>query len=231
MLIIIMAVIMAMIAPLKAAAAPKNQYVGDLYLAYGKDAESAKQVLIDKGFTPIEGNFNDGGETYAMLGYTTTDDIRYAITDVAVMNMRGDYSVEDYKNMLKEKKGEIAKFLDEFMTVIKEYRANYDAGKTRAVYIHDLLNQYTEDDSGKKMGDLLIDDLVCDEQTTQTEKDDGQPTEPRNPLFRADNKDQNSECQAHDDGDDILPDRMIDINLVHVNVPAGRPFCRPCKSK
>ncbi len=163
MLIIVLAIIMTMIAPLKAAAAPKNQYVGDLYLAYGSDAESAKQALIDKGFTPIEGNLNDGGKTYAMLGYTTTDDIRYAVTDVAVMNMRGDYSVEDYKNMLKEKKGEIVEFLEEFMTVIKEYRANYEAKKTRAVYIHDLLNQYTEDDSGKKMGDLLIEDTLQDE--------------------------------------------------------------------
>ena len=163
MLIIIMAVIMAMIAPLKAAAAPKNQYVGDLYLAYGRDAESAKQALIDKGFTPIEGNLNDDGETYAMLGYTTTDDIRYAVTDLAVMNMRGGYSVEDYKNMLKVKKSEIAGFLEEFMVVIKEYRANYDAGKTRAVYVHDLLNKYTDDDTSMKLGDLFLADTLQDE--------------------------------------------------------------------
>ncbi len=163
MLIIVLAIIMTMIVPLKAAAAPKNQYVGDLYLAYGKDAESAKQVLIDKGFTPIEGNFNDDGETYAMLGYTTTDDIRYAVTDLAVMNMRGGYSVEDYQNMLRQKKSEIAEFLEEFMVVIKEYRANFNANRARAVYVHDLLNQYTEDDTGMKMGDLLLADTLQDE--------------------------------------------------------------------
>ena len=104
LLIIVLAFIIAFITPLQAAAAPKKQYVGDLYLAYGKDADSAKQVLESKGLTPIEGNLNDGGDTYAMLGYTTTDDIRYAVTDVAVMNMRGGYSVEDYKNMLQKKK-------------------------------------------------------------------------------------------------------------------------------
>ena len=162
LLIIVLAFIIAFITPLKAAAAPKNQYVGDLYLAYGNDAESAKQVLIDKGFTPIEGNLNNGGETYAMLGYTTTDDIRYAVTDLAVMNMRGGYSIEDYHNMLKEQKADIAEFLDEFMTVIKEYRVNLEAKKPRAVYIHDLLNNYTEDDSGKKMGDLLAEDTLQD---------------------------------------------------------------------
>ena len=133
MIILVLAFVITALAPLQAAAAPKKEYVGDLYLAYGKDADSAKQALKDKGFTPIEGNFNDGGDTYAMLGYKTTDDIRYAITDIAVMNMSGGDSVEDYKNMLKEKKSEIAGFLEEFMVVIKEYRANYEAGKTKAI--------------------------------------------------------------------------------------------------
>ena len=162
MLIIMLAIIMTMIVPLKATAAPKNQFVGDLYLAYGKDAESAKKVLIDKGFTPIEGNLNDGGKTYAMLGYTTTDDIRYAVTDIAVMNMRGGYSVEDYFNTLRAKKSEIADFLEEFMVVVKEYRANYDAGRTRAVYVHDLLNKYTDDDTGMKLGELFLADTLQD---------------------------------------------------------------------
>ncbi len=162
MIILVLAFVITVIAPLQAAAAPKKEYVGDLYLAYGKNADSAKQALESKGFTPIEGNFNDSGDTYAMLGYKTTDDIRYAITDVAVMNMRGGYSVEDYQNMLKEKKSEIAGFLEEFMVVVKEYRANYEAGKTRAVYVHDLLNKYTDDDTGLKLGDLFLADTLQD---------------------------------------------------------------------
>ena len=162
MLIIVLAIIMTMIVPLKAAAAPKNQYVGDLFLAYGRDVNEARAVLKNYGFIPIEGNLNDDGEKYAMLGYKTTDDIRYAITDVAVMNMRGGYSVEDYKIMLKEKKSEIAGFLEEFMVVVKEYRTNYDAGKTRAVYVHDLLNKYTDDDTGLKLGELFLADTLQD---------------------------------------------------------------------
>ena len=162
MIILMLAFVITAITPLQAAAAPKKEYVGDLYLAYGKDADEAKLALKDKGFTPIEGNFNDGGDTYAMLGYKTTDDIRYAITDVAVMNMRGGYSVEDYQNMLKEKKSEIAGFLEEFMVVVKEYRANYEAGRMRAVYVHDLLNKYTDDDTGMKLGDLFLADTLQD---------------------------------------------------------------------
>ena len=137
------------------AAATSGKYVSEVYVAYGKDADAAKKVLTDKGFTPVEGNLNDGGKTYAMMGYKTTDDIRDSITDLAVMNMRGDYSVEDYKKLMKGQKTEIAQFLGEFMTVIKEYRANLKAGKAKATYVHDILNNYIEDDTKMKMGDLL----------------------------------------------------------------------------
>ena len=75
------------------AAENKGKYVSEVYVAYGKNADAAKKTLEDKGFTPVEGNLNDGGKTYAMMGYKTTDDIRESITDLAVMNMRGDYSV------------------------------------------------------------------------------------------------------------------------------------------
>ncbi len=142
--------------PLNTAAAANNgKYVSEVYVAYGKDADEAKKTLEDKGFTPVDGNLNDGGKTYAMMGYKTTDDIRDSITDLAVMNMRGDYSVEDYKMLLKGQRTEIAAFLDEFMEVIREYRANLKDGKAKATYVHDLLNKYIDDDTGMKMGDLL----------------------------------------------------------------------------
>lgn len=64
------------------------------------------------------------------------------------MNMRGDYSVEDYKTLLKSQKTEIAEFLGEFMAVIKEYRANLKVGKQKVIYVHDLLNNYTDADGG-----------------------------------------------------------------------------------
>ena len=166
--------------PLNTAAAANNgKYVSEVYVAYGKDADEAKKTLEDKGFTPVEGNLNDGGKTYAMMGYKTTDDIRDSITDLAVMNMRGDYSVEDYKKLLKGQKTEIAEFLTEFMTVIKEYRANLKAGKAKASYVHDILNNYTEDDTGMKMGDLLnsetLQDKVGIEESVEAENPENLP--------------------------------------------------------
>ena len=141
---LVLTLTMIALVPLNTAAAANNgKYVSEVYVAYGKDAEEAKKTLSDKGFTPVEGNLNDGGKTYAMMGYKTTDDIRESITDLAVMNMHGDYSVEDYKNLLKGQKTEIAEFLTEFMAVIREYRTNLKNGKAKATYVHDLLNYYT----------------------------------------------------------------------------------------
>ena len=160
---LVLTLTMIALVPLNTAAAANNgKYVSEVYVAYGKDADEAKKTLSDKGFTPVEGNLNDGGKTYAMMGYKTTDDIRESITDLAVMNMRGDYSVEDYKKLLKGQKTEIAEFLTEFMAVIREYRANLKAGKAKATYVHDLLNNYTEDDTGMKMGDLLNSETLQD---------------------------------------------------------------------
>ena len=150
--------------PLQTAAAAENNgiYVAEVYVAYGKNADAAKNTLKDKGFTPVEGNLNEGGKTYAMLGYKTTDDPQQAITDLSVMNMNGGYSVTDYKNLLKQQKTNIANFLTEFMPAITEYRTNYKAGKARAVFVHDMLNKYTEDDSGKKLGDLINSETLQD---------------------------------------------------------------------
>lgn len=151
------------VAPLQTAAAANNsKYVSEVYVAYGKNAEEAKKTLSDKGFTPVEGNLNEGGKTCAVMGYKTTDDPQQAITDLSVMNMNGGYSATDYKHLLTQQKTNIADFLDSFMLAIKEYRANLKAGKAKAVFVHDMLNKYTEDDSGKKLGDLLNEETLQD---------------------------------------------------------------------
>ena len=137
-------------------------YVSDVYIAYGNSAEEASGTLEAKGFIPLDGNLNEYGDTYVMMGYKTTDNIRDSVTDIAVMNMDGGFSVEDYRNMINQQKNDIAQFLTEFMAVIKEYRANYQAKKNKAVLVHDLLNYYVDDDTGMKMGDLLNSETLQD---------------------------------------------------------------------
>ena len=152
------------ILPIQTVAAAENNgmYVSEVFVAYGKNADAAKKTLSDKGFIPVEGNLNEGGKTYAMMGYKTTADPQQAITDLSVMNMNGGYSVTDYKHLLTQQKTNIASFLTGFMPAVKEYRANLKAGKARAVFVHDMLNKYTEDDSGKKLGDLFNSETLQD---------------------------------------------------------------------
>ena len=42
------------------------------------------------------------------------------------------------------------------MTVIREYRKNLKQGRLKASVVHDLLNTFTDDDTGMKMGDLQV---------------------------------------------------------------------------
>ena len=150
--------------PLNTVAAADNngKYVSEVYVAYGKDADAAKKVLEDKGFTPVEGNLNDGGKTYAMMGYKTTDDIRESITDLAVMNMDGNYNTTEYSEILRAREVKVSEMLTDFMAAIREYRANLKAGKAKATVVHDILNKLTDDDTGVKMGDLLNSETLQD---------------------------------------------------------------------
>ena len=160
---LILTLTIALLVPANAAAAANNgKYVSEVYVAYGKTAQEARNTLVEKGFTPVDGNLNDGGKTYAMMGFKITRNIRDSITDLAVMNMRGDYSVEEYKKQLEDQKTEIADSLTELMAVIKEYRSNLKAGKAKATYVHDLLNNYIEDEFNQGMGDLLNEETLQD---------------------------------------------------------------------
>ena len=92
----ILVLTMAMLLPVQtAASATVGKYVSELYVAYGKDADAAKKTLSDKGYTPVDGNLNKNGDTYVMMGYKTTDEIRDSVTDIAVMNMDGNFNTTE----------------------------------------------------------------------------------------------------------------------------------------
>ncbi len=152
----------ALIIPLQTSAASGGKYVSEVYVAYGKDADAAKKTLNDKGFTPIEGNLNENGDTYVMMGYKTTDDIRDSITDIAVMNMDGNFNTTEYTEVLRQRKTQVAELLGGFMATIREYRTNLKAGKAKATAVHDLLNKLTDDDTGLPLGDLFNSETLQD---------------------------------------------------------------------
>ena len=179
----------AMVAGLSAAAAPSisvnaeeaGKYVSDVFIAYGKDEDAAAKWLTDNGWEPVKGDFNAGKASFfddnkiqdqnvaAVMGIKRTDDKNDAVTDMAVMNMKGGYSIPDYESLLEQKKTEINEFIDNFTVVIEEYRANLNSegsvlGHKRAQLAHDMLNRfcdgdpddpYAVNDTGKPLGDLF----------------------------------------------------------------------------
>ena len=155
-----------------------GKYVSDVYFAYGKTEEEAVQWLQDNGWEPISGSndFNAGKNSSfddplaVAMGIKRTNDVNEAITDMAVMNMKGGYSFPDYEALLNEKKAEIDEYVNNFFPVINEYRANFNGegsafGKQRADLAYTILNQfydgeedekYAKNDTRLPLGELLL---------------------------------------------------------------------------
>ena len=159
-----------------------GKYIKDVYISYATNKASAIYLLKENGWEPFE-DLNDGKNSKsqafrdidivmasAVLGIKRTDDPNEAITDMAVMNMKGGYSFDDYEGLVEQKKTDITEFINTFVPALNEYRDNYngkgsEGGKKRAQMVHDLLNkfydgdpkgEYAVNDTGKPLGDLLL---------------------------------------------------------------------------
>ena len=163
----------------KAAENAGGKYITEVRLGMGPDKETAENYLTSNGFTVVKDGDNPfdlnwdawkksskewrGEANVVLLGYKTTNDPTDAITDLAVMNMEGGYSVEDYNQILKDNmETKIRPFMERFITTLNEYRENLEKPKDsenfkRADYVRKLLNKMTDDDTdGSPIGDLLI---------------------------------------------------------------------------
>lgn len=164
-----LAVLMAALLPVQALAASPD-YVSEVKVAMGStDSLKGYIILKDDNGNPADLNKDAGGgigskgDKAVYLGYKTTKNRSDAITDLALMNMKGGYSMTAYEDILKDNiKDQIIPFVENFLSTINEYRANYNsknkANKARAAYMHDMLNKLFDDDSGKPLGDLLLEE-------------------------------------------------------------------------
>ena len=157
------------------AAGTDEKYISEVQIGVGKSASEAEksldgyEILKDDNGNNVDLNKNAGatgvggkGNRVVYLGFKKTADSKQAITDLAVMNMKGGYSVEDYEALMESQmKDQIIPFVESFVSAIEEYRANCKssnpANKARATYIRDILNKFTDDDcDGAGLGDLLL---------------------------------------------------------------------------
>ena len=166
-----LALIMAALLPVQVLADAPD-YISEIKIGSGTSEKEALKGL--EGYTVLKSGNNyvdlnqdsNGGvgsysDTIVYLGYKTTSKREEAITDLAVMNMKGGYDVNEYDTLMdKQLKSQIIPFITNFLTAINEYRENYASknanNKKRAKFTHDMLNYYIDDDTGKKLGDLLL---------------------------------------------------------------------------
>ncbi len=162
------------------AAGNEQKYISEVKIGMGETSDQASKELLADGYTILKddsGNYadlnKDAGakstlkegprQRIVYLGYKTTADANDAITDLAVINMRGGYSFEDYEKLVQTHMDtQIKPFVDRFITTLNEYRENLkkpqdSANYKRANYYKTLLNKLTDDDTGgKPLGDLLV---------------------------------------------------------------------------
>lgn len=171
---ILMVILMAALLPMQVMADSQTEYISEIKVGYGVKDSDAKAgldgytILSDEQGNPIDLNQKAGGgagsrgDRVVYLGYKTTTERNEAVTDLAVMNMKGGYSVADYEAMMEtQMKAQIIPFVDTFLAAIKEYRENYasdnEENQARAQYVHDVLNNFLDDDcGGAGLGDLLL---------------------------------------------------------------------------
>ena len=181
---ILLCVTMLILGPAQVAASAaeevKKVYISEVKVGMGETSEEAAKELLKEGFTILtddNGQYadlnKDAGTKSALkkgpnqkivyFGYKTTEKASDAITDLAVMNMYGNYTFMDYQTvMLTQTETKIKPFVDRFIATLTEYRENLKKPKDsanfkRADYYRTLLNLLTDDDTGgKPLGDLLV---------------------------------------------------------------------------
>ena len=155
---ILMALLMLVMAlPITAFAAKQETYIKEIRISTASTADAAKKWLTDNGYTVVDTDLNQKtGKDYVYIGYKTTTNPDEAITDISLMQMDGGYSFSEYEALLEQKTQQINNMLDAINACLTEARANLAAGKKNARGAREVLNFFTEDDSGMLLGDFLL---------------------------------------------------------------------------
>ena len=167
---ITMAVLMGTLSPAQvlADATTGSDYISEVKVFMGDYSAAAAEgyTLLKDGDTPIDlnqgagGGLGSKGEKAVYLGYKTTKNSKEAITDLALMNMKGGYDVAAYDALYNEYiKSQITPLADDFVTMLEEYRQNVSGSHPNAIradYSRSILDKFIDDDTGKGLGQLFL---------------------------------------------------------------------------
>ena len=168
---LVLALVIAGTLPAQVFADSVPEYISEVKIfegSYSAASGEGYKILSDDKGNPVDLNQGAGatgigakGNKAVYLGYKTTTKRDEAITDLALMNMKGGYSVEEYDALMEtQMKSQIIPLVERFMVAINEYRENLESPETanrqRAEYVKSILDKFIDDDTGRGLGTLLI---------------------------------------------------------------------------
>lgn len=140
------------------ASQPPKEYISEVRISSDKD------WLENNKYKIKENDLNKGtGEAAVYLGYKTTNNVKDAIRDIAVMDMNGGYSYSNYESMLKEEKQKVSELTQNVIKMAKAFRQRYNEGSPAAESSFKYLNLFYDDDSKQTIGNAVITNNITEE--------------------------------------------------------------------
>ncbi len=135
-------------------------YVNDIRLFYSTESlDDARAACEAAGFTPVEGDLNEGTyANYVVMGYTETDDRDDAICSIRLLAMNDGYEMRDYSELQEEYASTNSSVIDTIEAAAIEFATNYEAGSPKAELAYQGLNLIQVPEAGEKpLGDYIVD--------------------------------------------------------------------------
>ena len=155
----LLAVAMMTLTATPAFAATKSKvYISDVAIVSADSYDDAKAKLENNDYQILDGELNPDLNKQIYIGYRTTYNADEAITDMAVMNMRGPFSYSSYKQIIEKQRSTVDAHMTRLIPSIVRYQESCDAGRQAAQLLREALNCYKEDlfhETPVLMGDYL----------------------------------------------------------------------------
>ena len=155
--------------PAALAAPSRNQgkvtYLSEVAVIEAANDTDAQKILTELkkaengGFTNmISLDLNKGGQKKVYLAYKTSENVDDAITDLAIMNMNGNFIMGNYEQVLSENMEKFAAIARDYRIIAAAFAESYAAGNVNALTAYRQLNLYYVEENGVKtyMGDYML---------------------------------------------------------------------------
>lgn len=162
--------------PAALAAPSRNQgkvtYLSEVAIIEAANDTDAQKILTELKKTEngaftnmISLDLNKGGQKKVYLAYKTSTNVDDAITDLAIMNMEGNYTMGNYEQILSENMAGFAEVAKDYRVIAAAFAESYAAGNINALTAYRQLNLYYVEENGVKtyMGDYMLNFPATDE--------------------------------------------------------------------